>query len=242
MELITEASRFEAMAREHGEALLGWALQLTGDRGDALDLVQDTYERALRRGLEGVAAGRLRPWLFVIARNQFFDGCRARRRRRALIAEQVGLAATVTPDPPAEELPWQGVGPDDLRRAVEDLSPPLAQVYRLHAFERLDYAAIAARLCIPSRTVGTRLLRARRKLKAMLLARAHIGQATGAGRVQRSFLQMAGERQWGPRASEQAAPSAAAAMHASVPGSQVPRPAQISKLPSACVRQVLVTV
>jgi RNA polymerase sigma-70 factor (ECF subfamily) len=40
----------------------------------------------------------------------------------------------------------------------------------MHALEGHDYSHIAATLKIPSGTVGTRLLRARRKLRELLLA------------------------------------------------------------------------
>jgi RNA polymerase sigma-70 factor (ECF subfamily) len=60
------------------------------------------------------------------------------------------------------------LGLDDLRRAVEGLHPRLAEPYRLYAFDGMDYAEIAARLRIPVPTVGTRLLRARRKLRDAL--------------------------------------------------------------------------
>ena len=39
----------------------------------------------------------------------------------------------------------------------------------LHAFERRSYRDIATALAIPQNTVGTRLLRARKKLRVLLL-------------------------------------------------------------------------
>jgi hypothetical protein len=50
--------------------------------------------------------------------------------------------------------------PDDVRDS-----------YRMFALERLDHATIAARLGIPRATVGTRIHRARRHLRAALTAR-----------------------------------------------------------------------
>jgi RNA polymerase sigma-70 factor (ECF subfamily) len=162
--------RAEAIPREHGEALLRWALQLTGDRSSALDLVQDTYERALRRGLDAIPPERTRSWLFVIAKNQFLDSYRSRRRHRAVSLETVMLGIEAPDAADDDAAPWATFGLDDLRRAVERLSPTLANVYRMHAFEDLDYAAISARLGIPMTTVGTRLLRARLKLRDLLSA------------------------------------------------------------------------
>ncbi|MCW2672191.1 MAG: polymerase, sigma-24 subunit, subfamily, partial [Frankiales bacterium] len=68
----------EAMVRavyaEHGSALLGYALRLTGDRGAAEDLVQETVLRAWRHTDRLVADGRpLRPWLFTVLGNLASD-------------------------------------------------------------------------------------------------------------------------------------------------------------------------
>ena len=42
-------------------------------------------------------------------------------------------------------------------------------MYRLHALEGRSYQEISERLGIPKATVGTRLIRARRKLKELLM-------------------------------------------------------------------------
>jgi RNA polymerase sigma-70 factor (ECF subfamily) len=43
------------------------------------------------------------------------------------------------------------------------------EVYRLHALEGRSYEEVAARLRIPKATVSTRLIRARRKLRDLLM-------------------------------------------------------------------------
>ena len=49
------------------------------------------------------------------------------------------------------------------------------EVYRLHTFEDLSYEQIAQRLGIQRVTVGTRLNRARKKLREILVARFGLG-------------------------------------------------------------------
>jgi RNA polymerase sigma-70 factor (ECF subfamily) len=157
----------------HGQRLYRVALHLTGNHDDAMDLVQTTYERALRRGFAAVPAEQLRGWLVTIARNQFIDRyrterCRTRREQRPANGEDLTVATMDDADQPA----WRELTRADLDRAVERLTPPLARTYRLHAFENLDYAGIAVLLQIPLSTVGTRLLRARRQLRGILFERA----------------------------------------------------------------------
>jgi RNA polymerase sigma-70 factor (ECF subfamily) len=70
--------------RQHGGALFGFVLQLTGgDRGRAEDVVQETLLRAWRHldklGTDGQRS--LRPWLVAVARNLAIDAHRGRSSR-----------------------------------------------------------------------------------------------------------------------------------------------------------------
>jgi RNA polymerase sigma-70 factor (ECF subfamily) len=160
---------FDEVPRAHGEALYRCAIHLTGDHSAAMDLVQDTYERALRRGLAGVPAENIRGWLIVIARNQFVDDYRA-RKRMLTVSDERAVQAAPAPDAKEDHPPaWAALGVEDVRRALGRLNPGLLTVYRLHAFEGLDYATIAQRMGIPISTVGTRLRRARLRLRRALL-------------------------------------------------------------------------
>ncbi len=60
---------------------------------------------------------------------------------------------------------------EDVRAALDQLDPTFAQVYKLHTFDRLSYEEIASRLRIERVTVGTRLNRARKKLRDVLVQR-----------------------------------------------------------------------
>ena len=67
----------------HAQALWGYALRLTHDRGRAEDVVQETLLRAWRhpdvlaRGTDATRA-----WLFTVARNLVIDDARSARSRR----------------------------------------------------------------------------------------------------------------------------------------------------------------
>jgi RNA polymerase sigma-70 factor (ECF subfamily) len=160
-----DSASFDEIPRLHGRALYRRALCLTRSRSDAQDLVQNTYARALARGLEGIPRQRMRSWLLVILKNQFLDSYRARRAHPTCDEQAVlELLAEDPPEPP----PWARFSVEDVRRAMGQLSPTLRRTYQLHTFEGLGYALVAARLRIPLRTVGTRLLRARLALRRLL--------------------------------------------------------------------------
>ena len=173
-----EAALVRDLARAYYDPLLRFATRLAGDPGEAADLVQDTFERALRHYDATASAANPRAWLYMILRNAFVDRCR--RRVRTVSTDSFDL-----PDPTYERegdaAPrWAAVSPDQFRAALEALPAEFRTVYRLHAIEGRAYREIAESLGIPENTVGTRLARARQKLKALLLEAAGQGEAVDA--------------------------------------------------------------
>lgn len=160
------AAEFHRRLREHELALRALATRLCRSPADAGDLVQDTYERALRRRAQYEPGTNLRAWLCTILHHLFLDRCRARSRGPT----HAPLDELVLPAPePASEPAWAALTRDDVVAAVGRLDPEFRSVYQLHTLEGVPYQEIAARLGIPKATVGTRLARARRKLRDLLM-------------------------------------------------------------------------
>jgi len=145
-------------------ALVVLARRLCANRADADDLVQDTIERALRAP-NYVERGAKKGWLATILRNQFRDYHRGARR------EPIPLGSVDhAPMPEREDMPaWKRIDDAEIDAALSRLEPDFRRVYLLHASGK-SYAEIAAELAIPLGTVGTRLSRARGKLKRLLRA------------------------------------------------------------------------
>ena len=163
---------FAKLAWTHSEALYRLAHKWVGNRDDAWDLVQETFERVLRSDHSRIPAERMGGWLFVVAKNLFRDHYRRCKRRRLKGPKEAAVIATLYEPKASDEGgdgQWSSVGSDDVQRAVAFLSPALATVWRLHVVEGLSYAEVSARLNTPAATVGTRLLRARRQLRRILV-------------------------------------------------------------------------
>jgi RNA polymerase sigma-70 factor, ECF subfamily len=151
-------------ALEHVDELYGLARHLCGNTGDAEDLVQDTYARALAGRFED--GTNLRAWLFRILRNCFID----RARRRDVVLE----IPDDTLDTQAAEM-WDGAALDQLRyltgaevmRAIAALPVEFRFVVYLDAVG-FSEAEIADVLRCAAATVKSRLSRARTRLRAAL--------------------------------------------------------------------------
>ena len=66
----------EERVSDYEGVLFARAMRLARSHSDAWDLVQDTYERALRGQASFQPGTNLRFWLMIIMYNLFFDRCR----------------------------------------------------------------------------------------------------------------------------------------------------------------------
>jgi len=148
---------------EHEPALRAAAAHLCRRSCDTDDLVQDTFERALRHLSQGNPAPiHMRRWLVSILRNAFID----RVRRRAVTFEPI----TDHPEPERDPEPmWAEVSFDQIHAAVARLDGELRHVFVLHYVEGLRYKVVAAKLRVPENTVASRLFRARKALRIELM-------------------------------------------------------------------------
>lgn len=157
-----------ALVHEHQGALFQRALSLSGHQSDAWDLVQDTFERALRMLSCDYPREQTRGWLLLTLRNLFIDRERARRRQRnfPLVDD---LAAPETPSE-LDQAHWRRVEDEALERCLNRLDVRLREVYLLRAGGGRSLASIGQELGIPLATAGTRLHRARARLRTLLLS------------------------------------------------------------------------
>jgi RNA polymerase sigma-70 factor (ECF subfamily) len=159
---------FRAQLVSHHGMLADLALFLTRDRAAADDLLQDTVERALRAARQFKAGTNMRAWLGRIMRNHFMDGCRHSMRVRALRADQV---AAPEQDAPAAPSRLDLISMADVLDALRGMDAFHRDIFALAYIERMPYRGIARRLHIPVSTVGTRLWRAKAKLRRRLESR-----------------------------------------------------------------------
>lgn len=169
-----DAAAAEDLARRHRRPAYFFALQLLGNRDDALDVVQDALLRFFSTLDRFDARRPVRPYLFRIVRNRVYD---LHRRRRVRKHDSIEAAAD-----DEDSAPLQLVDDDvdiegdarhkQLQRrlwsALHELTSAHREIIVLRDYQDLSYAEIAEALDIPLGTVMSRLHGARKKLRSIL--------------------------------------------------------------------------
>jgi RNA polymerase sigma-70 factor, ECF subfamily len=165
-----ERFRIEDVTRYEQDLLRRAAALTRRDMSRAQDLVQDCLERAMRNIDRLVPGSNIRAWLYTILANRYQDLCRSDRCRSAVPLDDQQATAP-EPEPPPR---WAAVTPAQVREALAELSPDLRATFELREFRQLSYEEIGRITGAPVATVGTRLCRARTKLREILTARLHL--------------------------------------------------------------------
>jgi RNA polymerase sigma-70 factor (ECF subfamily) len=147
-------------------ALMSYSRRLTANRAEAKDLVQMLCARVLACGAVNVSQEHLPAWLRTVLFRLFID---LRRRSRREIPIEHEVADTTPPTEP--EPRFQAVTLDDVRALLTALPAHYRVPYEMFSFEGLSYEQISTRLGLPCRTVGSRINRARTRLRSLFAAR-----------------------------------------------------------------------
>jgi RNA polymerase sigma-70 factor (ECF subfamily) len=132
-----------------------FAYSLTGSVHDADDLLQNTIERVLSRGVPDDVE--LAKWAFRVCRNIWIDEYRARKIRHN--AAQSPELEEPTVD--GENVVHQQITLSEVSSAMDKLPDDQRSILALIAVQGMSYKEVAETLSIPMGTVMSRLARAR---------------------------------------------------------------------------------
>jgi RNA polymerase sigma-70 factor, ECF subfamily len=158
-----DVEAFEGVYRSHSGRVFALILRLTGDRGRAEELTQETFFKVWRHLARYRLGTRFEAWLRTIAINTVYGDSRSRARRHA---REVGPMDAETWDPPDRHVePRIGM---DLEQAIAALPEGARKVFVLHEVEGLRHEEIGQHLGVASGTSKAQLHRARKLLREAL--------------------------------------------------------------------------
>jgi RNA polymerase sigma-70 factor, ECF subfamily len=175
-----DRASFERLMGDTQRRAFSMALQLTRNRSDAEDLLQDTFVKAWR-GFDSYVPGRpFLNWLLRIMQRAYLDS----KRRDNPVRKAESLHAMVSPsDGELQEMPIADTrpGPDEdlfrtelhqnLHAALEDLPQLYRDAIAMCDLDGLSYSEIADAQNTTVGTVRSRIHRGRKLLRDVLVKR-----------------------------------------------------------------------
>lgn len=151
------------------QPLYYYALQLTENRQDALDLVQETSYKALKNKKKLHSGTHIRAWLYTILRNTYINYLRSGHNRQMVNEQDEISHSSEQLMDPAEHNPDQLLMIKELRQIIGLLPLVYGQPIDMY-LTGYTYKEIAREMNIPIGTVKSRIHLGKRKIKAAYTA------------------------------------------------------------------------
>lgn len=169
-----DVEAFETLAGRYERKIFRLAQNITQNREDAEDVMQESFLKAYEHLGEFQGNSRFYTWLVRIAVNQALMKLRKRRPNQISLDEQVDTGE----DSMSREVEDWGPSPEErygqaelsqiLSKVIAELDPAFRIVFQLRDIEELSTEETAEALNLSVPAVKSRLLRARLKLRQKL--------------------------------------------------------------------------
>lgn len=144
-----------------------FAMSLTFDRDTALDLVQDTYLKAITHKDKFVDYTNLKAWVFTIMKNTFINNYRRNVKENTIIDGTQDLYYINQPHDKGFISPESNYAEGEIEKAIDSLEPEFRVPFRMH-LDGFKYQEIADELGLKIGTVKSRIFFTRQKLMQIL--------------------------------------------------------------------------
>ena len=172
------SKEFMDMAAPLMDALYGTAMKLTRNEETARDLVQDTYLKAYRYFDTFEAGTNFKAWLFRIMTRLFYDEYNERKRHQEIFTSLDDVMAQTVSDPDARANAGERrLLAAEIQQALDQLPEDFRLPLILCDVQEFSYQEIADIMECPIGTVMSRLFRARKRMKELILNMNHTDEA-----------------------------------------------------------------
>src|SRR5689334_17532254 len=170
MESAISAKDLEAVFKEHHGMVFRAAYRVTGNAGDAEDVLQTVFLRLVKRDPDADPVGNIASFLHRAAVNAAVDLVRARQNVRNIPLDELEPVLADGAHRSPDRLQVSGEIRQWLRDALGRLNPRIAEMFALRFFEGKDNPEIAKLMNTTPGTVAVTLSRTRDRLQKELQA------------------------------------------------------------------------
>ncbi len=147
--------------------LMSFAYQLTSDREQAADLLQDTTLKALDNEEKFTSDSNFKGWVMTIMRNIFINNYRRNVRQATIVDTTDDLYHLNTSQESALETPEGSISVKEITALINEFSDEFRIPFNMHV-AGYKYSEIAEELDLPVGTVKSRIFFARKRLREQL--------------------------------------------------------------------------
>lgn len=163
-------SEFQSHIIQLKAPLRTFAMSLTRDRDDALDLVQETYIRALTNEDKFHEGTNLKAWLLTIMKNIFINNYRKSSKRNTIVDISENLFLINSSEAITGNQAENDFVMKDLALAINSLDAEYKKPFIMH-YNGFKYEEIAEEMDLPLGTIKSRIFFARKQMKDYLKSR-----------------------------------------------------------------------
>lgn len=164
-----DKEKFGILINRYIDKLKRYATKFMQNRVDIEDLVQDVFIKAYQNIKDFDESRRFSPWIYRIAHNEFVNQIRKKITQKIMFIDFDTFfphpEATEKTDRDTEKFFTENI----LEKYLNQLDDKYREVLVLYFYEEMDYKQIGEVLFIPVSTVGVRIIRAKEKLKLLIV-------------------------------------------------------------------------
>ena len=162
-----DADAFSHLVHSYETSVYRLALRMCGNPHDAEEVAQEAFVAAWKGLPSFRGESKFSSWLYQLTTNAAINFLRKEKRHRGAVPLEDGaeLAAEGTPQQAAEAAELR----EALQQALDSLTPEHRQIFLLRQMRQLSYEEIGQLLGLESGTVKSRLNRAKKQLRQILL-------------------------------------------------------------------------
>lgn len=157
------AIEFNTRIIQEKSSLKNFALSLTHNVDDALDLLQDTYVKAITYRSKFEESSNLKAWLFTIMKNTFINSYRRNTKTKQLISKGDDIAMNRAFKQNSYDHSESRLNAKEIIRQIEMLDDEYKVPFTRH-YTGYKYEEIAKEMSLPLGTVKSRIFIARKIL------------------------------------------------------------------------------